>query len=243
MPEEQARALPLQQPRPNQFICWRLGPQEPKQVLVHLQAGHCRHLQQLRAQLVAEAAHAAGKDGGIQVLRVPGLAGGLVLGEGGQQCFLIEAELPGSGPPAEHSRDAGLPVDKGSVAVEAQRVEVGQPYGSCLLRENNGSPARPAGRNWPARGAAAARPPSHLSTSTTTACEHPLNRDGRDQRPVRTAAATSVTEAGRCLAGLKRWRRLPATRSSHRGYPAPRQPTRTSRLRLARSDEGERTAA
>jgi hypothetical protein len=47
MPEEQARALPLQQPRPNQLICWRLGPQEPKQVLVHLQAGHCRHLQQL----------------------------------------------------------------------------------------------------------------------------------------------------------------------------------------------------
>ena len=147
---------------------------------------------------------------------------------------------------------AGLPMDKGSVAVEAQRGEVGQPYGSCLLREDNGSPARPAGpglpcppagRNWPARGAAAARPPSQLLPpgpprasirSTDTAATSVLC--GLRRRP-------QLPRLGRCLAGLNRWRRLPATRSSHRGYPAPRQPARTSRLRLARSDEGERTAA
>src|SRR6266851_2248056 len=52
-------------------------------------------------------------------------------GKGGQQRFGIEAEPPGSGPPAEHGRYASLPVDQGSVAVEAQRVEVGQPHGSC----------------------------------------------------------------------------------------------------------------
>ena len=57
-----------------------------------------------------------------RIRRVPGLGGSFVPGAGGQHRLRIEAQPPGSCPPAEHSRDAGLPVDKGFIAAEPQRV-------------------------------------------------------------------------------------------------------------------------
>ncbi len=109
----------------------------------------------LRAEFGAEFADAAGQDVGVQVGRMLGLGACFVRRERGQQRLVIQGEAAPVRPGPKHGRDAGLPIDQGAVAVEAERVEVVEVHGfRSLIRSRKNSSAV---SRWSCQAASAGR--------------------------------------------------------------------------------------